>query len=170
MKHLLITALLCLLAASSTVAQQRESIVVAAENVDWLPFEEALNVAAENEKKILVDVYAPWCGFCRRMHLETYSDPEVSAYLAAHFVVTRVDGDNSEDTYRFRDHALTGTELGYRLGARGFPTSVFLFPDGNYLTPLPGFVDADNFLTVLQYLATDAFEDESFEEFLGRTQ
>lgn len=168
-RHLLLLVLSLTLAAAA-VAQQRPSVVVAAENVNWLPFEEALEVAQETNKKILIDVYAPWCGFCRRMHLETYSDPEVSAYLADNFVVTRVDGDNAEDSYGFRDAKLTGSELGYHLGARGFPTTVFLFSDSKYLTPLPGFVEPTNFIHVLRYLATDAFEDETFEEFTRRVK
>lgn len=166
----LLLLVLGLLTATVAEAQQRPSVVVAADNVNWLPFEEALEVAQTSNKKVLIDVYAPWCGFCRRMHLETYSDPDVSAYLAENFVVTRVDGDNSEETYGFRDQTLTGSELGYHLGARGFPTTVFLFSDSRYLTPLPGFVEPANFINVLRYLATDAFEDESFEEFQRRTK
>lgn len=170
MKHYLIFAALCLLPALAVHAQERPSIVVAAPNVEWLEFDEALDVAAATGKKILIDVYAPWCGFCRRMHAETYAQEDVSAYLAENFVATRVNGDDSDTVYEFRGHSFTGQELGYHLGARGFPTTVFLFSDGNYLTPLPGFVDSENILFVLSFLATDAFENESFEDYLARTR
>ena len=85
-------------------------------------------------------------------------------------MATRVNADSADHTYEYSGHTFTGQELGYHLGARGFPTTVFLFSDGNYLTPLPGFVEAENIMSVLSFLATDAFESESFEEYLARTR
>lgn len=142
----------------------RPNIVVAAESVDWLPMEEALAKARETGRKLLVDVYAPWCGYCRRMHAETFSDPAVSKYVADNYVATRVDGD-SDRPYTFMGRTFTGTQLAGQLGAQGFPTTVFLFSSGQYLTPLPGFVPSEMFVPVLQYISTDAFESQSFEEF-----
>jgi thioredoxin-related protein len=158
-------ALLVILAGVTTVAAQaQQNIVVEAESVEWLPMEEALAKAKATNKKVLVDVFAPWCGYCRRMHAETFSHPEVSSYLAENYIATRVDGDSS-DEYSFMGRTFTGTELAFQLGARGFPTTVFLFPSGDYLTPLPGFVEHAMFVPVLRYLSTDAFETQSFEEF-----
>jgi thioredoxin-related protein len=142
----------------------RPNIVIAAETVEWLPIDQALTKAQETGKKILVDVYAPWCGFCRRMHAETFSDPSVSKYIAENYVATRVDGD-SDRQYNFMGRSFTGTQLAGQLGAQGFPTTVFLFSTGQYLTPLSGFVPSEMFVPVLQYISTDAFESQSFEEF-----
>ncbi|MFW5955108.1 MAG: thioredoxin family protein [Rhodothermales bacterium] len=147
------------------LAQERPSIVVAAEGVDWLPLSKALETAAAENKKVLIDVYAPWCGFCRRMHAETYSDPVVQEYLNDHFISTRVDADSSEEVYSLHDNELNGSEMGQYLGVRGFPTTVFLFSDSRYITPLPGFVESNNFLQVLKFIATDAFETQSFDDF-----
>jgi thioredoxin-related protein len=152
--------------ATTLLAQSadRPSIVVESEAVDWLPLSEALEKAATTGKKVMIDVYAPWCGFCRRMHDETYSNEAVADYVAENYIATRIDGDSSE-TYDFMGYNLTGSQLAGQLGARGFPTTVFLFPTGEYLTPLPGFVEHGMFVPVLKYLATDAFEKQSFEEF-----
>lgn len=164
----LLPVLALLLATTALTANaqysQRQSIVVEAENIDWLPFDEALATARAQDKKIMIDVYAPWCGFCRRMHAETYSDESVSNYLSDNYIATRIDGD-SDKQYSFMGHTFSGRELAAQLGAQGFPTTVFLYPTGQYLTPLPGFVERGRFLPVLRYISTDAFETTSFEDF-----
>lgn len=162
---LLLAALLVTTATS--FAQERPSIVVAAEGVDWLPFEEAVEKAMQEGKKIMIDVYAPWCGYCRRMHVETYADDQVQDYLAEHFITTRVNGDSSDDSYHLHGRTLSGVELGYHLGARGFPTTVFLNDEAQYLAPLPGFVAGADLMTVLRYIATDAYETQDFETFMA---
>jgi thioredoxin-related protein len=166
MNRILVLALfLSLVGIMKAEAQnQRPSVVVEAETVDWLPLDEALEKARATNKKILIDVYAPWCGFCRRMHAETFSDPSVSKYIEENYIATRVDGDSSEQ-YSFLGHTFSGTELAAQLGARGFPTTVFLFSSGQYIAPLPGFVDHERFVPVLSYISTDAFESQSFEEY-----
>lgn len=165
MKTIIAAAVLLAASATAVFGQDRPSIVVAADGVEWLPFEEALATAKAEEKKVLVDVYAPWCSFCRRMHVETYSNAEVQSYLADNFVATRVNADDPEDTYQYREHELSGPELGYHFNARGFPTTAFLLSSGDFLTPLPGYVEASDFLSVLRYIATDSYESTSFEDF-----
>lgn len=162
---LLLAALL--ITAPAAFAQERPSIVVAAEGVDWLPFEEAVEKAQLEGKKIMIDVFAPWCGYCRRMHVETYADDQIQDYLSERFIATRVNADSSDDTYNLHGQTLTGIELGYHLGARGFPTTVFLSDEAQYLAPLPGFVAGADFLKVLRYIGTDAYETQDFETFLA---
>lgn len=158
--------LLLVLPVLSSVAQDDASIP--AEGVSWHPFQEAVDLARTHGKKVLIDVYAPWCPWCRRLQREVYTDPAVQAYLAEHFVATRLDGDDEEKTFSFQEHRLTASELAMGLGAQGFPTTVFLESDGQYITRLPGFVDAGEFLTILRFVGTSAYEQESYEEFVKR--
>src|SRR5690625_7661913 len=97
----------------------------------------------------MIDVYAPWCGYCRRMHVETYADDQVQDYLAEHFITTRVNGDSSDDSYHLHGRTLTGVELSYHLCARGFPTTVFLNYKVHYLAQLSYFVAVAHMCTIL---------------------
>ena len=138
---------------------------VPAEGLDWYSFEEAVKVAKKTNKKLIVDVYAVWCPWCRRLQSEVYTDENVRSYVEEHFVLTRLDAESRDDSLRFKEHTLTPADLATGLGASGFPTTVFLDAGGDYITRLPGFVEAGDFLHVLTYIGSDAFAEQSFEEY-----
>ena len=90
--------------------------------VDWHewgpdPFEAADRAG----KPVLCSLTAPWCEWCHRMDEETYSDPKLAANIGDSFVPVRVDIDRNP---RVRER--------YNMG--GFPTTVFLTPDGEVLS------------------------------------
>jgi thioredoxin-related protein len=138
---------------------------VPAPGLDWYAFEEAVDLAKATKKKVLVDVYAAWCPWCRRLQSEVYTDEAVRAYVEEHFVLTRLDAENQEDSVQFKEHVLTPADLSAGLGAQGFPTTVFLDEESEYITRLPGFIEAGEFVTVLGYIGSEAFVDQTFEEY-----
>jgi len=133
----------------------------------WQDFEEAQAQAAEDNQFFLVDVYADWCGWCRRLEREVYADDEVQAYLAQHFAATRLNFDATDRTVMFAGERFTMQHMAYLLGAQGVPTVAFLTPEGDYITHVPGFVERDDFLDVLRYIATEAYKEQSWEEFVA---
>lgn len=138
---------------------------VPAEGLDWHPFEKAVELAKKNDKKLIIDVYAQWCPWCRRLQREVYTDEAVQAYLKENFVLTRLDAENRDETLRFKEYELSPAELSTGLGAEGFPTTVFLDSDGEYITRLPGFLQAGEFLHVLGYVGSEAFVEQTFQEY-----
>lgn len=154
-----------LLATLSPTASAAQDASVPAPGLDWHPFEEAIELAKHNEKKVIVDVYAVWCPWCRRLQAEVYTDPAVQSYVEKNFVLTRLDAENQDDSLRFREHVLTPADLALGLGAQGFPTTVFLDEESEYITRLPGFLEARDFFTVLDYVGSNAFMEQSYQEF-----
>lgn len=166
MKRMLIV--LCSLLLTTSLAYAQSTSEQEAPPPDWQPFEQALSDAEANGKNVLVDIYADYCGWCQKLQSEVYTQQKVRFYLDEHFELTRLDIEDTENTHQYQEYELTTSELAYGLGAMGTPTTVFLDPEGNYITRLPGFVDADNFLQVLHYIGTEAFHDQSYEEFVQR--
>ncbi len=134
----------------------------------WHTFSEAVAAARKSGKPILVDVYAPWCGWCRKMQTEVYPLPELRKYLEAHFEIARLNLEEYSDTVTFKGYALTSAELAMGLGASSTPTTVFLEPDGDYITRLPGFHEGDVFLEVLRFIGSGAYRHLTYEEFRAK--
>jgi len=162
MKKLVFLLFLLVVPFSSNFAQDAS---LAAEGINWTPFSEAVDLAEKSSKKLLIDIYAPWCRYCRQVQDEVYSDERVRDYVNDTFVVTRLNGDDAEEKFHFREYMLTGQELAMALGAQGFPTTVFLQSNSEYITRLPGFAPADEFIHVLQFIGSEAYLDGSFQDY-----
>ncbi len=90
--------------------------------VDWHEWsEDAFEAARHADKPVLCSLTAPWCEWCERMDERSYSDPKLAANIGDRFVPIRVDVDRQP---RIRER--------YNMG--GFPTTVFLTPDGEVLS------------------------------------
>ena len=168
MKRAVCIVFLALLPLSLAFAQteSEDTSVTSGTTFPWIPFDDAVTTAQESGKYVLVDIYAPWCGWCRRMQNEVYTDEELKAYLDEHFETGRLNIDDSETRHQFKGYDLTSQELGYGLGAEGTPTTVFLDPNGEYITRLPGYADLDTFNKVVRYIGSEAFRDMTFQEYL----
>ncbi|MCQ4333978.1 DUF255 domain-containing protein [Natronomonas sp. F2-12] len=90
--------------------------------VDWHEWgETAFETADRTGTPVLCSLTAPWCEWCDRMDERVYSDPKLAANVGDSFVPVRVDVDRHP---RIRER--------YNMG--GFPTTVFLTPDGEVLS------------------------------------
>jgi len=47
----------------------------------WRPFEVGLAEAQKDRKKLMLDVYTDWCGWCKKLDRDVYGDDQVSRYL-----------------------------------------------------------------------------------------
>jgi uncharacterized protein YyaL (SSP411 family) len=102
--------------------QVNEAFLLTETKISWIPWnEESFRKAREQDKPILLGISAVWCHWCHVMDETTYSDSEVARLIEEKFVPIRVDRDRRPDIDRR-----------YNMG--GWPSTVFLTPDGEVLT------------------------------------
>ncbi len=104
----------------------------APKKIAWLSFQEALDTAQREHKRVLVDFMAEWCGWCKKMDQEVYTDKDVIA-LSRTFVFAKVDGDRQPDLAR-----------GYQVD--GYPTVIVMDAEGKELHRIVGYKPAPDFL------------------------
>ena len=161
-----VPALVLLLSSHEGLYAQATEPVQAPFN--WLTVPEALTAASVSGRPILIDVYAPWCPWCSKIQSDVYPVPEIQSYLEKNFEISRLNIDDTESTVEFKGYTLTSAELASGLGAQATPTTVFLTAKGDYITRAPGYVEADDFILILKYIGSGAFESESFQEYKVR--
>ena len=98
-------------------------------------YPEAKILAEKSNKKIFVDAYTTWCGPCKKMVKETFSDPDVGKYFNQNFVALQLDAENESESEFFREYTATA-----------FPSLFWLDGKGDLLDMHVGFLDAAGFL------------------------
>lgn len=134
------------------------------DSVEWHPFEEAIQIAEENQQFILVDVWAPWCGWCKKMQKEVY--PELSKGFSEKFVWTRINRDDHESDIPFNHQTFTPLRLAQKLNVQSVPALVFLSSKGEYILHISGFTEAEKLTPVLEYFESGAYQMETYESFI----
>jgi hypothetical protein len=95
--------------------------------VDWFPWgPEALQLAREADKPILLSIGYSACHWCHVMAHESFEDPEVAAEMNRRYVNIKVDREERPDLDQIYQtaHAMLTQRSG------GWPLTLFLMPDG----------------------------------------
>jgi thioredoxin-related protein len=142
--------------------------------VKWLTIEEAYTLSQTTPKKILVDVYTDWCGWCKRMDATTYSNPEIIKYINENYYPVKFNAEQKAEitilnnTFKFVGEGKQGYhELAVALlqGKLSYPTTVFLDENFGMLQPVPGYLDAPGIEPILAFFASNAFKDTEWPAF-----
>ena len=94
----------------------------------------ALERAQHEGKPVLVNFYADWCVWCKRLESTTLRDAKVASILQERVVPVSLDVDGS------------GRELSNEFRVDGLPTIIMLDADGHEIGRIPGYMPPDTFL------------------------
>jgi thioredoxin-related protein len=122
-------------------------------SLNWESYREASERSRREGKPLMIHFTARWCRWCTKMKLETYADRKVIRYLNEHFAMAMVDTDK-----------LPALARKYRV--EELPTLWFLDPAGKRLTRYPGFIGAARLLPLLEFIATEAYTEHDYDDWL----
>lgn len=149
-----------------------------AQEIKWMSWEEAAAANAKEPKKIFVDVYTDWCGWCKRMDATTFKDPAVVALMNEKFYAVKLNAEQKESIF-WQDQEfkwVAGGRSGYHKlaydlleGRLSFPSFVML--DGSYsrIAISPGYKTGDSFIKELRFAAEEHYKTTSWQEYISKT-
>ncbi len=106
-------------------------------NLQWNnDINSSLKEAQKSNKLVFIDFYTDWCGYCKELNKETFTDQNVKEKFAQKYVLVKINGDLYPD--------LTSKYKVY-----GYPTLVILDANGNEIKRQAGFVSATELLNIL---------------------
>jgi len=89
----------------------------------------ALEAASQGNKLVVVDVYAPWCGFCKQMDKTIYSDPRVAS-LSSSVVFLKLNADDRGE----------GNQFANQNHVAGLPTTIIVDHKGEVINKVGGYI------------------------------
>ena len=135
--------------------------------VNWLTWEQAMEKNQLEKRKIVVDFYTEWCGWCKKMDAHTFEADIIADYLNENYYPVKFDAERRETIiyndkeYKFIRRGKNGYhELAAEMlkGKLSFPTVVFLDENSKLIQPIPGYIDAKTFEMIIKYFAEDYFK------------
>jgi thioredoxin-related protein len=143
------------------------------DKIEWLTISELQAAYAREPRPVLVDVYTQWCGWCKAMDKETFSNENVANYINTHYYAVKFDAESKESftwagktftydsSYRANDFAiyLTGGQL-------SFPTTVLLADINAQPAPLAGFLKPGEIEPPLRFFGDGVYKSQNYPEFI----
>lgn len=121
------------------IAAMTCALFVQAQQMKFVKFstlDDAIALAQQEGKPIFIDTYASWCGWCKYMDQNIFSDASAGSFFNKHFVNIKVDADKSS-SYHFTD----------KFDISGLPALLILDENGDLLARSDGAItDVDEFI------------------------
>jgi thioredoxin-related protein len=140
--------------------------------IKWISFEQAVELNKQNPRKLFIDVYTDWCGWCKKMDAGTFMDSSVIDYMNRNFYAVKLNAERKDTVYfdnrpfvykpDYKAHELA---LALLNGQMGYPSFVFLDEKFAMLTPLSGYQTVEQLMPALKFYGSDSYKTRSWEEY-----
>lgn len=159
----------------TTSAQNTSKEEVSVDQINWYTFEEAIKKNKKHKKKIFIDVYTDWCGWCKKMDKEVFADPLIVKYINENYYPVKLNAEypgtfkyfGKEYTNPNPDKPRTPNYLAIMLlkNEMIYPSFVILDNNNEWLAKSKGYKKADDLLRILKYYGGNQHKIMSWTEF-----
>tara|TARA_B100001146_G_scaffold213216_1_gene213420 strand:- start:65008 stop:65553 length:546 start_codon:yes stop_codon:yes gene_type:complete len=143
---------------------------LSAQKIQWMTMNEALAAQEKAPKKIIMDVYTTWCGPCKLLDKNTFSNPDVIKFINTNYYPVKFNGEGQEEiTYQDFTYTNPNYQEGRKgrnathffadaLKLRGYPSLVFFAEDGTLIQAIPGYKTPQQLEIFLKMIANDDYK------------
>jgi len=145
-----------------------------AAGITWYTWEEAHELSKTAPKKVFIDLYTDWCGWCKKMDKTTFQDPAVVKELNDNFYAVKFNAEQkeaitfNEKKYEFMNSGRRGVhQLAYALldGRLGYPAFVTLDETFARIMISPGFKQTPQLMKELAFAKEEHYKTKTFEDY-----
>jgi len=156
-------------------ASPKKEVKATQTEINWVTIEEAVKLNQKEPRKWVVDCYTSWCGWCKRMDKETFTDPLIVKEINKNFYAIKFDAESKKDitigskTYKFvpqgsrGHHELAALLMG---GKMTYPTSVFMDENMKVIQPLAGYLSKEQMLPILMFFSSNTYKSTEWNDYL----
>ncbi len=98
-------------------------------------YSQTLRSAASQRKWVLIDVYTQWCGPCKMLDANVFSQPKVAQFLNNSFVCMKADAERGD-----------GLTVAQKFHVEGYPCTLILKPNGQEKGRIIGYLDPSSYI------------------------
>ncbi|WP_086047888.1 thioredoxin family protein [Hugenholtzia roseola] len=146
------------------------------EPIKWYSFQEAMEMQKKAPRKIFVDVYTDWCGWCKKMDKNTFQNPIIAKQLNQDYYAVKFNAETEREPITVGGHTFKYVEQngrGYHelavallSGKMSYPTVAFLDEEMRLIQAVPGYQEPKPFDQMLNFFTQDAYKTTPWEQFV----
>lgn len=146
----------------------------AQKKIQWYTWEEMMILQEREPRKIIIDVYTDWCGWCKRMDVNTFQKEDIASYINDNYYAIKFDAEYKEPiTFKGKEYKFVKSgRRGYHelaaaitQGRLSFPTTVFLDESLQVLQPIPGYLDPPSMELIITFYAGNYYKDTPWSRY-----
>tara|TARA_B110000037_G_scaffold44663_1_gene54886 strand:+ start:3330 stop:3890 length:561 start_codon:yes stop_codon:yes gene_type:complete len=146
-------------------------------SINWISWDKMMQQRDSDsiKKKVFIDLYTSWCGWCKRMDGTTFSDPVIVNYIKNNYYTVKFDGE-TKDTIVFNNHSFYNSDPSYTKpnpnsrgkahwfahsildGKLSYPSYVLLDENLTRLMVYQGFKKVDEMLGILLFFGNNQYK------------
>lgn len=144
--------------------------IYAQEQIKWMSMNEALEAQKYDPKKIIMDVYTTWCGPCKLLDKNTFSNKDVIQFINDNYYPVKFNAEGPEEI-TFEDFTYTNPNYQPERKGRnathffadalripGYPSLVFFEENGKLIQAVPGYKTPKELEIYLKMIANDDYK------------
>lgn len=167
MKRIILFAVALLMMGPVTMAKKPEPKAPEAQ-IKWLTIDELQVKMKEKPKKVYVDMYTDWCGWCKKMEATTFTNPDVARYMNENYYCVRFNAERKDvvffmgKQYTFDPEKRMNTlAFNWMQGKASYPTSIFM--EQYYQNPMPvaGYQDVKGMEMIVKFFSEVAVKNQA---------
>lgn len=126
----------------------------------WHSFEDGFALSNFSGRKIFVDIYTDWCGWCKKMDASTFKNKSVIKEMNNNYIAVKFNAEQKE-TLRFNDTEYIFIDNGRRGyhqfaallldGQMSYPSFTILEDNGKRLKKIVGYQSPEQLITALSF-------------------
>jgi thioredoxin-related protein len=140
--------------------------------IHWISIDEVQAKMREQPRKVYMDMYTDWCGWCKKMEATTFQNPNVIKYMNQKYYCVKFNAER-KDTIRFMgkyyyfDPNVKANNLASELmhGQMSYPTSILMEERFQNASPVPGYQDVKTMEMILKYFGENIYKTQKWEDY-----
>ena len=161
----------------STLVSFQNNVDEPKDEINWITIEEAIALQKEAPKKIIMDVYTNWCGPCKMLERYTFQNEDVVTYINENYYAVKFNAEGNDSvTYKDKTYSNprydparanrrnSAHQFTRYLKVTGYPSLAFFDEQGNYITPITGFLKPRQIELYLKLFKTDKYKEMTTQE------
>lgn len=142
--------------------------------VKWHTMQEAIELNKTNPKKIFIDIYTDWCGWCKVMDKKTFTDPNISSHLNQHYYPVKFNAEMT-DTIEYLGKEYINKGIGRRPthdlaihllnGKLSYPSTLYLDEQLKPISAIPGYLESKKLQPILIFFTENLHLSTPYDKF-----